>query len=94
MESVTLIAAGWGSGINAYLTVLILGIAGRAGWVDAPDSMEQWWVLGVAAVLFVVEFVADKVASYKKIRIVEFIDEIPKSASGKILRRFLRDGQE
>ena len=40
------------------------------------------------------EFVADKVASYKKIRIVEFIDEIPKSASGKILRRFLRDGQE
>lgn len=40
------------------------------------------------------EFVADKVASYKKIRIVEFIEEIPKSASGKILRRFLRDGQE
>ena len=40
------------------------------------------------------DFVADKVASYKKIRLVEFIDEIPKSASGKILRRFLRDGQE
>ncbi len=40
------------------------------------------------------EFVAGKVASYKKVRIVEFIDEIPKSASGKILRRFLRDGQE
>ncbi len=40
------------------------------------------------------EFVAEKVAGYKKIRIVEFIDEIPKSASGKILRRFLRDGQE
>ncbi len=38
------------------------------------------------------DFVAGKVASYKKVRIVEFIDEIPKSASGKILRRFLRDG--
>jgi 4-coumarate--CoA ligase len=38
------------------------------------------------------EFVADKVATYKQIRIVEFIEEIPKSASGKILRRFLRDG--
>jgi len=36
-------------------------------------------------------FVADKVATYKQIRLVEFIDEIPKSASGKILRRFLRD---
>ena len=36
-------------------------------------------------------FVADKVASYKQIRIVEFVDSIPKSASGKILRRMLRD---
>jgi acyl-coenzyme A synthetase/AMP-(fatty) acid ligase len=34
-------------------------------------------------------FVADRVAPYKKVRIVEFIDEIPKSASGKILRRVL-----
>ncbi len=36
-------------------------------------------------------FVADRVAGYKQIRLVEFVDEIPKSASGKILRRFLRD---
>ena len=36
-------------------------------------------------------FVADAVASYKQLRIVEFIDAIPKSASGKILRRELRD---
>jgi acyl-CoA synthetase (AMP-forming)/AMP-acid ligase II len=35
-------------------------------------------------------FVADKVASYKQIRKVTFIDAIPKSASGKILRRVLR----
>lgn len=35
-------------------------------------------------------FVAQHVATYKQIRIVEFIDEIPKSASGKILRRLLR----
>lgn len=36
-------------------------------------------------------FVSDSVATYKQIRLVEFIDEIPKSASGKILRRLLRD---
>lgn len=35
------------------------------------------------------EFVAARVAPYKKIRLVETIDEIPKSASGKILRRKL-----
>ncbi|TDT15739.1 4-coumarate--CoA ligase [Ilumatobacter fluminis] len=37
-------------------------------------------------------YVAEHVASYKQVRLVEFIDEIPKSASGKILRRMLRDG--
>jgi acyl-CoA synthetase (AMP-forming)/AMP-acid ligase II len=34
-------------------------------------------------------FVADKVAPHKKIRLLEVIEQIPKSASGKILRRVL-----
>jgi acyl-CoA synthetase (AMP-forming)/AMP-acid ligase II len=34
-------------------------------------------------------WVAERVAPYKKVRKVEFIDVIPKSASGKILRREL-----
>lgn len=38
----------------------------------------------------VMEFVAGQVAPYKKVRKVEFINEIPKSASGKILRKDLR----
>lgn len=38
----------------------------------------------------VMAFVADNVAPYKKVRRVEFIDAIPKSASGKILRKDLR----
>ena len=36
-------------------------------------------------------FVADNVASYKQVRKLTFVDAIPKSASGKILRRVLRD---
>jgi acyl-coenzyme A synthetase/AMP-(fatty) acid ligase len=36
-------------------------------------------------------FVAERVAPYKKLRLIEFTEQIPKSASGKILRRVLID---
>jgi 4-coumarate--CoA ligase len=36
-------------------------------------------------------YVAEHVATYKQVRIWEFVDAIPKSASGKILRRVLRE---
>ncbi|MEA2647407.1 MAG: hypothetical protein QOE92_2490 [Chloroflexota bacterium] len=39
-------------------------------------------------------YVAEKVAHYKQLRAVEVLDEIPKSASGKILRRLLRDREK
>jgi acyl-CoA synthetase (AMP-forming)/AMP-acid ligase II len=38
----------------------------------------------------VMAYVAERIAPHKKVRRVEFIDEIPKSASGKILRKDLR----
>jgi acyl-CoA synthetase (AMP-forming)/AMP-acid ligase II len=37
----------------------------------------------------IIDFVAGRVAAHKKIRRVEFVDEIPKSPAGKILRRLL-----
>ncbi|MEP7104673.1 MAG: AMP-binding protein, partial [Chloroflexota bacterium] len=39
-------------------------------------------------------FVADKVAPHKRIRRLDVVDEIPKSASGKILRRVLKDREK
>lgn len=38
-------------------------------------------------------YAADRVAHYKQIRLIEFTDQIPKSLSGKILRRILRDAE-
>ena len=38
----------------------------------------------------VIDFVASQVAPHKKVRRVEFIEQIPKSSSGKILRKDLR----
>jgi len=37
----------------------------------------------------IMEWVAEKISAYKKIREVEFVNDIPKSGSGKILRREL-----
>jgi acyl-coenzyme A synthetase/AMP-(fatty) acid ligase len=41
--------------------------------------------------LTIMDWVAERVAPHKRIRQLEFIEQIPKSASGKILRRVLMD---
>lgn len=55
-------ASSWASGISVYGVTAIVGIAGRLDWIDAPAFVERGWVIAVALVLFVVEFVIDKVA--------------------------------
>ena len=55
-------AAGWASGINAYATVLVLGLLGGFLGVDSvPAGLQRTDVLIVMGVLCVIEFVADKV---------------------------------
>jgi hypothetical protein len=54
--------AGWSSGISVYGVVALVGAGGRFGWIDAPSFVEQWWVIGAAVVLFLAEFVIDKIA--------------------------------
>ncbi len=58
--------------------------------VEAGEIPKAFVVLkGVATASELMAYVAERVAPYKKIRLVEVIDQIPKSASGKILRRVL-----
>lgn len=63
MESLPLaFSSGWASGVNAYLVVLVLGVADRVGGVAAiPDALGRWEVLTVAGLLYAMEFVADKI---------------------------------
>lgn len=52
------------AGINLYATVAILGLAKRYGWVALPEQFAVFdndLVIGAAVVLYVIEFVADKV---------------------------------
>ena len=54
----------WLAGIRVYLTVFGIGIAGALGWMDLPPALQAAqspWVLGVAGVLALVEFFADKI---------------------------------
>ena len=56
------LASGWASGINAYLCVVVLGLLGRFGGVEmVPEALTRTDVLVVAGILFLVEFVADKI---------------------------------
>jgi hypothetical protein len=63
VESLALaFSSGWASGVNAYLVVLVLGLADRVGDVaQIPDALGRWDVLAAAALLFAMEFVADKI---------------------------------
>jgi flagellar biosynthesis protein FliQ len=56
--------ASWVSGINLYATVATLGLLSRFAHLKLPGELHvltNWWVIGVALFLFVIEFVADKI---------------------------------
>lgn len=56
-----IVGSGWASGINLYGVVLLLNLAGRLGLGDIPDVLQRTDLLIVAAVMYALEFVADKV---------------------------------
>jgi acyl-CoA synthetase (AMP-forming)/AMP-acid ligase II len=83
----------------AELEALLLGheAVADAAVVPAPDAtageVPKAFVVTVAGAELtegeLMSYVSERVPSYKKIRRVEFIEEIPRSLSGKILRRVL-----
>ncbi|MAO55096.1 MAG: hypothetical protein CMM61_05295 [Rhodospirillaceae bacterium] len=68
MEPLTALAlalgSAWGSGLNLYATVLVLGAMDAFGVISLPDSMavlSSTWVLAAAALMYFIEFFADKI---------------------------------
>jgi hypothetical protein len=60
----TAMGSAWLSGINLYATVVTLGVLQRFNLVKLPGGMDmlgEWWVIGLAGGLYLVEFVADKI---------------------------------
>lgn len=54
----------WTSGINLYATVTVLGLLQKFASVKLPgglDVLDNWWIIGIAGGLYVVEFFADKI---------------------------------
>lgn len=58
------LGSAWTSGINLYATVSVLGLLQKFSAVKLPgglDILDNWWIIGIAAGLYIIEFVADKV---------------------------------
>lgn len=54
----------WVSGINLYAAVATLGLLNRFASLQLPgdlNALSNWWVIGIAITLYVVEFFADKI---------------------------------
>ena len=52
------------AGVNLYATVAVLGLASRYNWVTLPpqfDAFDNDLVIAAALVMYVIEFVADKI---------------------------------
>src|SRR3954468_3693559 len=58
------LGSAWTSGINLYATVTVLGLIEKFGFAKLPgglDVLNNWWIIGIAGGLFIVEFFADKI---------------------------------
>jgi hypothetical protein len=65
-----IVAASFAGGLNIYATVLTLGILARTNWVALPPGLNglgNTWVIVTCALLFALEFVADKIPGFDMI---------------------------
>lgn len=74
------------AGLNAYIPLLVMGLAARLEWIALPGGwtwLQNEWVLVIIGVLLVVELVADKVPAVDSIN--DWIQTVVRPASGGIV---------
>ena len=74
------------AGLNAYITLLLMGIAGRIDWIQLPNGwlwLENEWVMVILGVLFIIEIIADKVPAVDSVN--DWIQTAVRPASGGIV---------
>jgi len=62
-----LVATSFAAGLNLYATVATLGLLGQSGWLALPPPLHilsSWYVIAASALLFLVEFFADKIPAF------------------------------
>lgn len=62
-----IIAVSFAAGLNVYATVCSLGLMARFGWIVLPGdlgALADTWVIAVSGVLFLAEFVGDKIPAF------------------------------
>ena len=58
------LGSAWTSGINLYATVTVLGLLQKFGMTKLPGGLEvldNWWIIGIAGGMYLIEFFADKI---------------------------------
>ncbi len=74
------------AGLNAYIPLLVLGIAGRFNVIELTGPytfLEQWWMLALMAVLLAIEIVADKVPAVDTVN--DAIQTVVRPVAGGLL---------
>ncbi len=86
MEIFTAFGLSASAGLNAYLPLLIVAICARLNIfkLQEPfDVMTSWWVIGVLAVLLIIEVLVDKVPAADTVN--DIINTVIRPAAGAVL---------
>jgi uncharacterized membrane protein len=74
------------AGLNAYIPLLAVAIAQKAGWLSLREPyglIGEWWAIALIGVLLVVELVADKVPAVDHVN--DIIQTVIRPAAGGLL---------